>query len=210
MIDHIIVGVDDLEACSAFYEQALAALGMGVVMAMPHGVGYGKDGKPAFWIADRELSGPVHVAFTESRRATVDAFYAAALAAGGHDNGRPGLRPHYHPSLLRRVRLRPGRQQHRGGLPPTRVGGLPGEGASPGRVAMGQAAGGRSARLNRGRDGSGRRRRATRPRGQVTTSSPLPQATASVSRSPSAPSTRAREPISWTGPRSSERSSASR
>ncbi len=98
MIDHVIIGVDDLEACSAFYEQALAALGMGVVMAMPHGVGYGKDGKPAFWIADRELSGPVHVAFTSPDRATVDAFHEAALAAGGHDNGRPGLRPHYHPS----------------------------------------------------------------------------------------------------------------
>lgn len=98
MIDHISLGVGDVEVSKAFYEQALAPLGMGVVMAMPHGVGFGKDGKPTFWIADRELSGPAHVAFASPNRATVDAFHAAALAAGGRDNGQPGLRPQYHPS----------------------------------------------------------------------------------------------------------------
>lgn len=98
MIDHIILGVDDVEASKAFYEQALAPLGLEVVMAFPSGVGFGKDGKPTFWIADREASGPVHVAFVSPDRATVDAFHAAALAAGGHDNGKPGLRPHYHPA----------------------------------------------------------------------------------------------------------------
>jgi len=67
-------------------------------MAFPSGVGFGKDGKPTFWIADREVSGPVHVAFVSFDRSTVDAFHAAALAAGGHDNGKPGLRPQYHPS----------------------------------------------------------------------------------------------------------------
>ena len=98
MIDHVILGVDEFEASRAFYEQALAPLGMEIVMAMPGGAGFGKDGKPSFWIADRERSGPVHVAFTSPDRSTVDAFHAAALAAGGRDNGAPGLRPHYHPS----------------------------------------------------------------------------------------------------------------
>jgi catechol 2,3-dioxygenase-like lactoylglutathione lyase family enzyme len=98
VIDHVILGVADVDESRAFYEQALGALGMEVVMAMPGGVGFGRDGKPAFWIADRESSGPVHVAFTGRDRAAVDTFYEAALAAGGRDNGRPGLRPHYHPS----------------------------------------------------------------------------------------------------------------
>jgi catechol 2,3-dioxygenase-like lactoylglutathione lyase family enzyme len=98
MIDHIIIGVDDVDASRAFYERALAPLGMEVVMAMPHGAGFGADGKPWFWIADREQSGPVHVAFSSPDRATVDAFYEAALAAGGRDNGGPGLRPQYHPA----------------------------------------------------------------------------------------------------------------
>jgi catechol 2,3-dioxygenase-like lactoylglutathione lyase family enzyme len=98
MIDHIILGVDDVDASRAFYERALAPLGMEVVMAVPDGAGFGVDGKPWFWVSAREESGPVHVAFASPDRASVDAFYEAALAAGGRDNGRPGLRPHYHPS----------------------------------------------------------------------------------------------------------------
>ena len=98
MIDHIILGVDDVEASKDFYEQALAPLGVGVVMAMPGGVGFGSEGKPSFWVTARESSGPVHVAFASPDRETVDAFHAAALAAGGDDNGAPGLRPDYHPS----------------------------------------------------------------------------------------------------------------
>ncbi len=98
MIDHVILGVEDVDASRAFYEQALAPLGIGVVMAMPGGAGFGREGKPVFWIADREPSGPVHVAFTSPDRPTVDAFHAAALAAGGRDHGAPGLRPDYHAS----------------------------------------------------------------------------------------------------------------
>lgn len=98
MIDHVIIGVEDVDASRAFYEHALAPLGIGVVMAMPRGAGFGLEGKPVFWIADRERAGPVHVAFTSPDRATVDAFHAAALAAGGRDHGAPGLRPHYHPT----------------------------------------------------------------------------------------------------------------
>ena len=98
MIDHVILGVDDFETSKAFYLRALAPLGIEIVLEMPGGVGFGADGKPFFFIADREPSSPVHVAFTSPDRAGVDAFHEAAVAAGGRDNGKPGLRPHYHPS----------------------------------------------------------------------------------------------------------------
>ncbi|MCF4166280.1 VOC family protein [Zavarzinia compransoris] len=106
MIDHIGFGVGDLEASRAFYERALAPLGISVQMAVTaeqtgagaH-VGFGTAGKPFFWIgtADRPMTPGLHVAFTAPDRATVDAFHAAALAAGGRDNGAPGIRAHYHP-----------------------------------------------------------------------------------------------------------------
>ena len=98
MIDHVNLGVRDVDASRAFYEQALAPLGITVLMDFEGSVGLGRDGMPAFWISDREPSGPLHLAFSAPDRATVDAFHEAALAAGGTDNGRPGLRPHYHAS----------------------------------------------------------------------------------------------------------------
>ena len=58
--------------------------------------GFGADGKPDFWISESDAVAPVHVAFTAADRATVDAFHAAALSAGGGDNGAPGIRSHYH------------------------------------------------------------------------------------------------------------------
>lgn len=108
MLDHIGFGVADLARSRAFYAKALAPLGYSVVMEVTaeetgtfgH-VGFGADGKPDFWISG---GGPqpgvvhFHVAFAAKDRATVDAFHAAALAAGGRDNGGPGLRPHYHPN----------------------------------------------------------------------------------------------------------------
>ena len=97
MIDHVNLGTADVAASRAFYERALAPLGYAVLMEAPYGVGFGKDGKPDFWISDRPSSAPLHVAFASPDRATVDAFHAAALAAGGRDNGPPGLRS-YHPS----------------------------------------------------------------------------------------------------------------
>jgi catechol 2,3-dioxygenase-like lactoylglutathione lyase family enzyme len=98
VIDHLNIGVADVAASRAFYERALAPLGYVVLMDRGYGVGFGKDGKPDFWISDRPTSAPLHVAFASPDRATVEAFHREALAAGGRDNGAPGLRPQYHPS----------------------------------------------------------------------------------------------------------------
>jgi catechol 2,3-dioxygenase-like lactoylglutathione lyase family enzyme len=104
MIDHLGFTVADIRRARAFYEQALAPLGIKVVMEVTeemtggHGthLGFGID-RPMFWIGTGERHTPgIHVAFAAKDRATVDAFHAAALAAGGRDNGAPGLRPHYH------------------------------------------------------------------------------------------------------------------
>ncbi len=100
MIDHINIGVADLAASRAFYERALAPLGYEVIMDRQYGVGFGKDGKPDFWISDRPTSAPLHVAFAAADRATVEAFHREGLEAGGRDNGPPGLRTHYHPSYF--------------------------------------------------------------------------------------------------------------
>uniref|UniRef100_UPI0035B0E6EA VOC family protein n=1 Tax=Paracoccus sp. TaxID=267 RepID=UPI0035B0E6EA len=106
MIDHIGFPVSDLARARAFYDGAFAALGISVLMEVTeemtggHGahLGYGRDGKPFFWIGTGGAAkGGCHVALTAPDPATVDAFYKAALAAGGRDNGAPGLRPHYHP-----------------------------------------------------------------------------------------------------------------
>lgn len=96
MLDHIKICVDDLAASRAFYEAALAPLGYRVMNAKEDGtVGMGVD-FPHFWIALGERSGSLHVAFRVATTDTVDAFYSAALSAGGTDNGGPGPRP-YHP-----------------------------------------------------------------------------------------------------------------
>jgi len=104
--DHIGFTVSDIARSKAFYAGALAPLGIGLVMEVTpemtggHAhVGYGHDGNPYFWIGngDGALRGKLHVAFAAANRATVDAFHAAALAAGGRDNGGPGIRAQYHP-----------------------------------------------------------------------------------------------------------------
>ena len=108
MLDHIGFSVSDLGRSKAFYERALAPLGIVKIMEITveqtgdngH-VGFGDGGKPYFWIGDRAdaaLTAPLHVAFVAADRAAVDAFHQTALAAGGRDNGAPGLRAHYHPS----------------------------------------------------------------------------------------------------------------
>ncbi len=106
MLDHVGFAVTDMRRSKAFYERALAPLGIGLVMEVTaeesggeaH-AGFGAEDKPFFWIGTgRALEGRLHVAFTAASRAAVDAFHKAAIAAGGADNGAPGLRPHYHPA----------------------------------------------------------------------------------------------------------------
>ncbi len=96
MLDHVALNVRDLAAAKAFYLQALEPLGYTVFMEESEFVGLQSGGIPDFWLSERgDPSAPVHVAF-RADRPTVDAFHAAAIAAGGKDNGPPGLRPEFH------------------------------------------------------------------------------------------------------------------
>ncbi|WP_075633999.1 VOC family protein [Rhizobium rhizosphaerae] len=103
-MDHVGIAVDNLEAALAFYDAALAPLGIRRLMSyggdgkVPDHVGYGSDVKPYFWLGRGDAArGYVHLAFPAPDRHAVDSFYQAALDAGARDNGAPGLRPHYHP-----------------------------------------------------------------------------------------------------------------
>jgi catechol 2,3-dioxygenase-like lactoylglutathione lyase family enzyme len=105
MIDHVGFAVSDYETAKAFYLKALAPLGYVLVMEVAQSdndasaAGFGANNKPDFWIGgEGKLNHPAHIALVAKDRPTVDAFYRAALAAGGKDNGAPGLRPHYHPN----------------------------------------------------------------------------------------------------------------
>ncbi len=97
MIDHMSVQVSDFERSLAFYKAALAPLGYEVRMQFPDVAGLGEVNKPDFWIGKSKVGGSLHVALRASSRAQVDAFHAAAVSAGGKDNGPPGIRAHYHP-----------------------------------------------------------------------------------------------------------------
>jgi catechol 2,3-dioxygenase-like lactoylglutathione lyase family enzyme len=110
MIDHISLAVSDIAKSRAFFDKALAPLGAVRQMDFDEGTGYTasgygtQTGKPVFWIGAAVPAAPAdappfgqHVAFHAQTRAAVDAFYREAMAAGGVDNGAPGLRPHYHP-----------------------------------------------------------------------------------------------------------------
>ena len=103
MIDHIGLSVTDFEKSGAFYNHALAPLGITMLMAFTAeqtgsypAAGFGSEGKPYFWLGTGKPVARSHVAFTAKTHAEVDAFYAAAIKAGGTDNGPPGPRPHYH------------------------------------------------------------------------------------------------------------------
>ncbi|MBZ9808661.1 VOC family protein [Mesorhizobium sp. BR1-1-9] len=104
MIDHLGIDVADFDASKAFYDKAMAPLGASLLYMVPLEYtggakvgGYGRD-RPVFWLQEGKAGQKAsqHVAFTARSRAEVDAFHAAALAAGGKENGGPGLRPHYH------------------------------------------------------------------------------------------------------------------
>jgi catechol 2,3-dioxygenase-like lactoylglutathione lyase family enzyme len=105
MIDHVGFSVSDYASAKAFYEKALTPLGYKLVMEVTAqgtgqpAAGFGRDGKPDLWIGgEGKLERPVHIAIVADDRPSVDAFYRAAMSAGGKDNGPPGLRAHYHPS----------------------------------------------------------------------------------------------------------------
>lgn len=103
MIDHTGCSVSNWEKSKAFYDAAFAALGGKMLHQVPkeftggaNVAGYGRE-KPDWWISDRGEPGPGrHIAFAARNRAEVDAFYDAAMKAGGRDNGKPGPRPQYH------------------------------------------------------------------------------------------------------------------
>jgi catechol 2,3-dioxygenase-like lactoylglutathione lyase family enzyme len=106
MIDHLGFAVRDIDRAKESYVTALEPLGIGILIEVTpeqsggeaH-IGFGANGKPFFWIGGgKAVQGLVHVAFDAPNRATVDAFHKAALAAGGQDNGAPGIRAHYHPN----------------------------------------------------------------------------------------------------------------
>lgn len=105
VLDHIGITVSELDRSLAFYSAALAPLGVKELMRVPgeltgYGdvVGYGAA-KPELWLTGGAKTTPhVHIALAAENRVAVDAFHAAALAAGGTDNGGPGIRPHYHSS----------------------------------------------------------------------------------------------------------------
>jgi catechol 2,3-dioxygenase-like lactoylglutathione lyase family enzyme len=104
MLDHVGFPVSDFDRSQEFYDAVMPAIGarrmMNVTAEMTGGsrhAGYGVD-KPDFWIGTgAALTGVLHLAFCAASRTEVDAFYAAAMAAGAKDNGAPGLRPQYHP-----------------------------------------------------------------------------------------------------------------
>ncbi|CAB3875398.1 VOC family protein [Achromobacter sp. K91] len=105
MLDHVEIHVSDFERSRMFYRSALAALGYIPRKVLETGMGFGvgqphesEDPGGEFWIHQGTPSTPrVHLAFRARSRAEVDSFHQAALAAGGRDNGGPGLRPQYHP-----------------------------------------------------------------------------------------------------------------
>jgi catechol 2,3-dioxygenase-like lactoylglutathione lyase family enzyme len=105
VLDHVGISIADFARSKAFYLQALAPLGYGLVMEVSAAqtggtshAGFGPPGRPHFWIGDgKAVAGQVHFAFAARDRAAVRAFYDAALAAGARDNGPPGPRPQYHP-----------------------------------------------------------------------------------------------------------------
>lgn len=98
IIDHIGLSITDYERSKRFFTAALAPLGIELVTEVAGWAGFGTNGKPEFWFGPGTASRSLHVAFSAGNREQVRRFYAAALAAGGKDNGAPGIREIYHPN----------------------------------------------------------------------------------------------------------------
>jgi len=98
ILDHIGLAVRDFAKSATFFRRALAPLGIQTVLEGEGWAMLGKDGRPEFWIGVHGIPpGPIHIAFAAENREQVRAFHRAALAAGGRDNGAPGIRARYHP-----------------------------------------------------------------------------------------------------------------
>jgi len=103
MFDHLSLAVSNLQQSINFYNVVLAPLGIKCLFNLPYVAAYGID-SPMFWIGNRSESTEIspspgfHLAFAASDRSSVDAFYVAAMGIGGKENGKPGLRPQYHPN----------------------------------------------------------------------------------------------------------------
>jgi catechol 2,3-dioxygenase-like lactoylglutathione lyase family enzyme len=101
IMDHVGLTVGDYEKSKRFYSSALAPLGIELVAEVGGWAGFGKDGKAEFWFGTgEETQRPIHLAFAAESREHVIAFYVAAIAAGGQDNGPPGIREIYHPDYF--------------------------------------------------------------------------------------------------------------
>lgn len=98
ILDHIGLAVRDFARSSTFFRRSLAPLGIQTVLEGEGWAMLGKEGRPEFWIGVHGIPpGPIHIAFAAENREQVRAFHRAALAAGGRDNGAPGIRAKYHP-----------------------------------------------------------------------------------------------------------------
>jgi catechol 2,3-dioxygenase-like lactoylglutathione lyase family enzyme len=99
IIDHIGFAVSDHDRSKRFYAAALAPLGIELILEVEGWSGFGANRKPELWFGPGEApKSRLHIAFTAARREQVRQFYQAALAAGGKDNGPPGIREIYHPN----------------------------------------------------------------------------------------------------------------
>jgi catechol 2,3-dioxygenase-like lactoylglutathione lyase family enzyme len=97
VIDHIGLRTARFESSKQFFISVLAPLGVTPTVEYSGGVGFARGDAPTFWLGESSLApSSMHVAFQAPSRAAVDAFYAAALAAGATDNGGPGIRADYH------------------------------------------------------------------------------------------------------------------
>jgi catechol 2,3-dioxygenase-like lactoylglutathione lyase family enzyme len=101
IFDHITLAVDDFDNSKKFFSKALLPLGIEVIVEFDQAAGLGRSGKPQFWLARQAVAQkPMHIAFAADTRAQVTAFHAQAVAAGGTDNGAPGIRKNYHPNYF--------------------------------------------------------------------------------------------------------------
>jgi len=99
IFDHLVLSVSNLNKSREFYSAALLPLGIELIKEDDGCMGFGKNNKASLWIcSDKIIQKPMHIAFIANTRNSVDMFHKAALAAGGKDNGNPGIREQYHPN----------------------------------------------------------------------------------------------------------------